>query len=76
MRPLSERTVRTTIGMMRSMANCKPISPFHLEASYEMEKLLEEVLEYRKGKNDKATKRVGKGNELAKAADGRSKSQP
>ena len=43
MRPLSERTVRTTIGMMRSMANCKPISPFHLEASYEMEKLLEEV---------------------------------
>jgi hypothetical protein len=30
------------------MANCKPISPFHLEASYEMEQLLNEVIEYRK----------------------------
>jgi hypothetical protein len=55
-RPLSERTVRTTIGMMRSMANCKPISPFHLEASYEMEKLLEEVLKYRKEKKDAKAK--------------------
>ena len=49
---LSERTARLTIGMMRSMANCKPISPFHLEASYEMERLLNEVLEYRKAKNE------------------------
>jgi hypothetical protein len=72
MKPLSQRTVRTTIGMMRSMANCKPISLFHIMAAKEMEQLLEEVLEYRKGKNDKATKRVGKGNELAKASDGRS----
>lgn len=50
MAKLSERTARLTIGMMRSMANCKPISPFHLEASYEMESLLEEVLKYRKKK--------------------------
>ena len=42
--------------MMRSMANCKPISPFHLEASYEMEKLLEEVLKYRKEKKDAKAK--------------------
>jgi hypothetical protein len=70
MAKLSETTVRTTIGMMRSMASHKPISPFHLMAADEMERLLNEVLEYRKGKNDKATKRVGKGNELAKASDG------
>ncbi len=70
MKPLSETTARTTIGMMRSMASHKPISPFHLMAADEMERLLNEVLEYRKGKNDKTTKRVGKGNELAKAADG------
>ena len=48
MRPLSEGTARTTIGMMRSMASHKPISPFHLMAADEMEKLLEEVLKYRK----------------------------
>jgi hypothetical protein len=53
---LSETTARTTIGMMRSMANCKPISPFHLEASYEMEQLLEEVLKYRKEKKDAKAK--------------------
>ena len=76
MRKLSESTARQTIGMMRSIASHKPISPFHLQAAKDMEQLLEEVLEYRKGKNDKATKRMGKGNELAKAADGRSKSQP
>jgi len=70
MKPLSETTARTTIGMMRSMASHKPISPFHLMAADEMERLLNEVLEYRKGKNDKTTKRVGKGNELAKASDG------
>ena len=51
MAKLSERTVRTTIGMMRSIASHKPISPFHLMAADEMEKLLEEVLEYRKEKN-------------------------
>jgi hypothetical protein len=48
MRPLSESTARTTIGMMRSIASHKPISPFHLMAADEMERLLNEVLEYRK----------------------------
>ena len=76
MAKLSETTARQTIGMMRSIASHKPISPFHLMAADEMEKLLEEVLQYRKGKNDKATKRMGKSNELAKASDGGSKSQP
>ena len=71
MRRLSETTARQTIAMMRSIASHKPITPFHLMAADEMESLLNEVLEYRKGKNDKATKRVGKGNELAKASDGR-----
>ena len=47
MRKLSEGTARTTIGMMRSMASNIPISPFHLMAADEMEKLLEEVLQYR-----------------------------
>ena len=48
MRPLSESTARTTIGMMRSMASHKPISPFHLEAAKDMEAMLEEVLVLRK----------------------------
>ena len=52
MAKLSETTVRTTIGMMRSMASHKPISPFHLMAADQMEKLLEEVLKYRKEKNN------------------------
>jgi hypothetical protein len=39
--------------MMRSMANHKPISPFHLMAADEMEQLLEEVLKYRKEKEMK-----------------------
>jgi hypothetical protein len=47
MRPLSETTARQTIAMMRSIASHKPISPFHLMAADEMEKLLEEVLQYR-----------------------------
>ena len=47
MRKLSESTARTTIGMMRSIASHKPISPFHLMAADEMERLLEEVLQYR-----------------------------
>lgn len=73
MRPLSETTARQTIAVMRSIASHKPISPFHLMAADEMERLLNEVLKYRKGKDVKPTKRVGKGNELAKASDGRSK---
>ena len=50
MKPLSETTARTTIGMMRSMASHVPISPFHLMAADEMERLLEEALKYRKKK--------------------------
>jgi hypothetical protein len=52
MAKLSETTARQTIGMMRSIASHKPISPFHLMAANEMERLLNEVLEYRK-KDDK-----------------------
>jgi hypothetical protein len=52
MKKLSETTARTTIGMMRSMASHKPISPFHLMAADEMEQLLEEVLRYRKEKKN------------------------
>ena len=44
---LSETTARQTIAMMRSIASHKPITPFHLMAADEMEKLLEEVLQYR-----------------------------
>jgi hypothetical protein len=73
MAKLSETTARTTIGMMRSIASHVPISPFHLAAADDMESLLNEVLEYRKGKNVESTKRVGKSNELAKASDGASK---
>jgi hypothetical protein len=59
-----------TIGMMRSMANCKPISPFHLNASHEMEQLLKEVLEYRKANNDRARfKHMGEDACVEKAAD-------
>ena len=47
MKRLSETTARQTIGMMRSIASHKPITPFHLMAADEMEKLLEEVLQYR-----------------------------
>ena len=53
MKKLSERTARLTIGMMRSMANCKPISLFHLNAADEMEQLLKEVLKYRNEKSQK-----------------------
>lgn len=50
---VSERSARLTIAMMRSMANCKPISPFHLEASKEMEAMLKELLALRKQLKDK-----------------------
>ena len=56
MAKLSERTAKVTIGIMRSMASHKPISPFHLNAADEMEQLLNEVLEYR-GKDDKQNTR-------------------
>ena len=47
MAKLSETTARQTIAMMRSIASHKPITPFHLMAADEMERLLEEVLQYR-----------------------------
>jgi hypothetical protein len=46
-RRLSETTARQTIGMMRSIASHKPITPFHLMAADQMEQLLEEALVYR-----------------------------
>jgi hypothetical protein len=55
MAKLSERTAKITIGIMRSMASHKPISPFHLNASDEMEQLLNEVMEYRKQNESKNT---------------------
>jgi hypothetical protein len=53
MKKVSERAARLTIAMMRSMASCKPISPFHLEASKEMEAMLEELLALRKKLKEK-----------------------
>jgi hypothetical protein len=52
---LSETTARQTIGMMRSIASHKPISPFHLKAADEMERLLNEVIEYRRQNESKNT---------------------
>jgi len=67
---MSERTARQTIGMMRSIASHKPISPFHLMAADEMERLLNEVLEYRKANNERTKfKHMGKGAGVAKEAD-------
>jgi len=54
-RKVSEHTIRTTISMMRSIANNRPISPFHLAAADEMEKMLEELLEFRKKEKEKNT---------------------
>ena len=56
MRQLSETTARQTIGMMRSIASHKPISPFHLQAAKDMEQLLEEVLKYRKEKKNESVR--------------------
>jgi hypothetical protein len=53
MRKVSEDSIRTTIGMMRSIASHKPISPFHLMAADQMEKMLEELLELRKQTKEK-----------------------
>ena len=70
MRKLSETTARQTIAMMRSIASHKPISPFHLMAADEMERLLNEVLEYRKANNERTKfKHMGKGAGMAQTAD-------
>ena len=47
-RKVSENAIRLTISMMRSIASQIPISPFHLAAADDMEKMLEELLELRK----------------------------
>jgi len=44
---VSERSVRVTIGMMRTLANKIPISPFHLHAADQMERMLDELLRLR-----------------------------
>lgn len=44
---LSEKTARSTIARMRSIASHIPVSPFHMVAADDMESLLEEVLKYR-----------------------------
>jgi hypothetical protein len=46
--PVSERSIRVTIGMMRTLANNIPISPFHLHAADQMERMLDELLRLRK----------------------------
>lgn len=53
-RKVNERAARIIIGMMRSIANHRPISPFHLEAADQMEKMLEELLELRKKVKEKS----------------------
>lgn len=45
---VSERSVRVTIGMMRTLASNIPISPFHLHAADQMERMLDELLRLRK----------------------------
>ncbi len=45
---VSERSVRVTIGMMRTLARNIPISPFHLHAADQMERMLDELLRLRK----------------------------
>lgn len=52
-RKVSESNARLMIGMMRSIASHKPISPFHLEVADQMEKMLEELLELRKKVKEK-----------------------
>jgi hypothetical protein len=45
---VSERSVRVTIGMMRTLASNIPISPFHLHAADQMERMLDELIRLRK----------------------------
>jgi hypothetical protein len=45
---VSERSVRVTIGMMRTLARNIPISPFHLHAADQMERMLDELIRLRK----------------------------
>jgi hypothetical protein len=47
-RGVAERSVRVTIGMMRSLARNIPTSPFHLHAADQMERMLDELIRLRK----------------------------
>jgi hypothetical protein len=47
-RKVSEDAARHWITGMRSIARQVPISPFHLAAADDMERMLEELLELRK----------------------------
>jgi hypothetical protein len=47
-KPVSERSIRVTIGIMRSLARNIPISPFHLHAADQMERMLDELIRLRK----------------------------
>ena len=49
---VSERSVRVTIDMMRTLANKIPISPFHLHAADQMERMLDELIRLR-GRDDR-----------------------
>jgi hypothetical protein len=49
---VSERSVRVTIGMMRTLANNIPVSPFHLHAADQMERMLDELIRLR-GRDDR-----------------------
>lgn len=53
-RKVSEETIRHWITGMRSIASQIPISPFHLAAADDMEKMLEELLELRKKVKEKS----------------------
>lgn len=52
-RKVSEETIRHWITGMRSIASQIPISPFHLAAADDMERMLEELLELRKKAKEK-----------------------
>ena len=49
---VSERSARVTIGMMRSLARNIPVSPFHLHAADQMERMLDELIRLR-GRDDR-----------------------
>ena len=49
---VSERSARVTIGMMRTLASNIPISPFHLHAADQMERMLDELIRLR-GRDDR-----------------------
>lgn len=53
MKRVSEGAARRSIALMRSIANTRPISPFHLAVADEMEALLNELVKLRKELKEK-----------------------